>query len=46
MLIPGVTQAYKSRTATNKNEQVGDGIYVSPYFTASLFGYAQPVTRA
>jgi len=27
------------------SEKVGDGIYLSPYFTTSLLDYARPVER-
>ena len=40
MLIPGIRQAHNSGIAINKpGEQVGQGIYLSPYFTVSLFHY-------
>jgi hypothetical protein len=45
MLIPGAAQAHRNNMATNKNEVVGNGIYVSPHFTTSLFGYTQPATK-
>jgi hypothetical protein len=41
MLIPGAAQAYSSGNATNKNEKVGTGIYLSPYFTTSLIYYTK-----
>ena len=40
MLKAGFRQAYDSVNAINKpGEQVGSGIYLSPYFTVSLFDY-------
>ena len=47
MLIPGSRQARNSDVAINKpGEQVGNGIYLSPYFTVSLFHYTKPVQKA
>ena len=44
MLIPGNRQLHNSGIAINKpGEQVGSGIYLSPYFTVSLFDYTRPV---
>lgn len=47
MLKAGFRQLHNSGIAINKpGEQVGSGIYLSPYFTVSLFHYTKPVQKA
>lgn len=47
MLRGGGGQAYQGSLAVNKpNIYVGYGIYISPHFTTSLFGYTQECKMA
>ena len=46
MLQIGKAQWYKDEDAINKpGEKVGEGIYLSPYFTVCLFDYAEPTEK-
>ena len=41
MLKGGYRQACKDNECLNKNQKVGEGVYVSPYFLTSLLEYSQ-----